>query len=201
MLTFIVLQKEDVIFWRTRIWQETSMPYLNKFGVFFSLKIVCLICQDQTAVLSYFTYLGNFMGCICRSPMCSTATAAGVCFGPDRPPRAPRKRRSPRSARGERFILWPFLSWARVFWKFSLSLSIACWRAQVSSTELMSRIRGEKVYPFLLSKLRTISSCTSPLAPLPPGAHSAPDNLETTARVLQWHGTSQMIQPRLWSTP
>ena len=30
--------------------------------VFFSLKMVCVICQDQTAVLTYFTCVSNFMG-------------------------------------------------------------------------------------------------------------------------------------------
>lgn len=48
----------------------------------FFLKMVCLICQDQTVVLTYLTYLSNFMGLHSTTLRCTayTHTAAGLAF-------------------------------------------------------------------------------------------------------------------------
>lgn len=59
MLTFIVQQKEDFIFWRTQIWQERPVPHPQNYCFSFS-QTGCLICQDQAAVLTSLTSLTNF---------------------------------------------------------------------------------------------------------------------------------------------
>jgi len=49
----------------------------------------------------------------------------------------------------------------------------------------MSRIRGEKLYPFLLSELQPLSTRTLLLAPLRLAANGTPNNFYTTACFLQ----------------
>lgn len=55
---------------------------LPKEVLCFFLKMVHLICQDQTAVLTYFTYVSNFMGLHSTALRCKayTHTAAGRAF-------------------------------------------------------------------------------------------------------------------------
>lgn len=58
-------------------------PCLNqRSGFVFFVKMVCLTCQDQTAVLPYFTYLSDFMGLHSTALRCKayTHTAAGLAF-------------------------------------------------------------------------------------------------------------------------
>jgi len=59
------------------------MRYTQKSVIFFFLlKTVCVTCQDQAAVLAYFTYLSNFTGlhstALRRKP--HRHTAAGPAF-------------------------------------------------------------------------------------------------------------------------
>lgn len=109
------------------------------------------------------------MGCICLLPGVEHTCRCSGGFWPAKalePPRntPPKTLLSPERPRGA--IHSPAVPVLGSCLSEVFSLPSAYWRAQMSGMEFTSRIRGEKVYPFLLSKCRTIPSRTPLLAPL-----------------------------------